>query len=98
MKCLKMFKNIISKKGDLSIRVVIIAILALLVLGVLIAILITNSRIFSTSSISCEEKGGHCQQSPCPTGEFIVPGAKCKNYVDKDVCCVPFNSLNSKTS
>lgn len=48
------------KKADLSINVVIIAIISLLVLVVLSLIFVGRLKIFTTQSGNCEQQGGNC--------------------------------------
>lgn len=90
--------NIQNKKGELSITVVIVAVICLIVLAVLIAILVLNSRSFNQGAQSCTDKGGTCVAkavgcSSLPQDKapyFIVGGTDCSNNKNAEqVCCVP---------
>ena len=91
-----------NKKGELSITVVIVAVICLIVLAVLIAILVINSRSFNQGVTSCTDKGGYCDPTPACSSTsgnkvgsppyFVVGGTDCSN--DKNnprFCCVPLN-------
>ncbi|MEM0231023.1 MAG: hypothetical protein QXW00_02335 [Candidatus Woesearchaeota archaeon] len=73
---------------ELSINVVIIAIIALVVLGVVILIF-TNVMGENTERFQgdCTKKGGICRQGLCEMDETPFPSAKCSN--NGEVCCLP---------
>lgn len=86
-----------AKKGEISLTVVIIAILALIVLAVLVFILINNSRNFNEGTSSCQEKGGECRpENNCKqisdqkdVPYFAISAAECSSKQPKQICCVP---------
>ena len=89
----------INKKGaEMSINVIIVAILALVVLAVLIFIFAGRSQIFSKSvSQTCKDQGGICPviitpgAQPCAEGTYLAY-AKCTAYskLSSEPCCLPF--------
>jgi hypothetical protein len=82
------------KAQGLSVRTVIIAALALIVLIVLVAIFTGRIRIFSGGARNCATQGGkYC--APLSTGcgdyETGIPGTDCIEQLNDNtaLCCVP---------
>ncbi len=82
------------KKAEISLTVVVSAVIALVVLIVLIYIFINSSQKSSTSFGSCGISGGYCT-SACKAGEFPISGlaAACKGDPGGSVCCSNGNNL-----
>ncbi|HLD88766.1 MAG TPA: hypothetical protein VI894_01020 [Candidatus Nanoarchaeia archaeon] len=86
-----------NKRGvELSVNVIIIAIIALLVLVILVAIFTGRIAIFSGESAKCESQGGKCS-FVCGQGDAAgygkeFAGAKCFDSSGKPdqskKCCV----------
>ena len=81
------------KRGELSINVMIMAIIALVVLIVIIAVFTGKLGIVSTSLNSCAEKGGTChtKESCVDVGNDYapMPSSSCPKKDDKEqVCCI----------
>lgn len=90
-----------NKKADLSINLIIVAIIALLVLVVSIFIFSGKMKIFGNSSDSCASKGGKCTSSgytsdcikfgtcECPesvgTNAIFISGTDCEK--NSAICC-----------
>jgi len=94
-----------SKKGaELSINVIIVAVIALVVLAVLIFIFSGRSQVFVKSvSMSCIEQGGECKpaNAPCPENKYLVYARGCgdvdKNTNEKGLgpCCILYESTKT---
>jgi len=101
-----------SKKGaELSINVIIIAVIALVVLAVLIFIFSGRSQVFVKSvSQTCSQQGGECKAAagPCPEGKFLIYARGCKvtdaakgiaapDPEEKEMgpCCILFESAKT---
>ena len=78
------------KKGDISIQVIIVAILALLVLVILSVMFITKTGTWSTQVNSCESKGGTCKAS-CADSEqnYFFGNNACSKSTSGYKCCLP---------
>lgn len=79
------------KASELSINVIIIAVIALVVLAVLIFIFSGKASMFSRSvSQTCKAQGGVCQGQPCPADKPVLIYARCEES-DKEAgpCCIP---------
>ncbi|MCM2325591.1 MAG: hypothetical protein NDI94_03955 [Candidatus Woesearchaeota archaeon] len=83
------------KKGDISINVIVMAVIALLVMVVLIAIFGGRMKGFLTGARDCRTQGGECiEREECtPIENTIVPITSCDD-MNKDsdldyVCCAP---------
>jgi hypothetical protein len=78
-------------KGEISITVVIGAVIALLVLVVLVFIFVGQGREFGVGVSNCVDKGGSCDVGPtCASGKFKVWGATCRTDGKVDstqICC-----------
>ena len=82
--------------AELSLNVVIIAIILIIVLVVVIIIFGGRLNIFGKTSTACETQGGYCTppisvgcsntQGCCPSGEVLIPGAKCT--IPLEICCL----------
>ncbi len=90
-----------NKKADLSINVVIVAILALLVLVVLSLIFMGRLKIFATQTGDCLQNGGSCIRadtvSTSCSGDFQKVQSNLACYengkVSKDYsCCISVTS------
>ncbi len=82
-----------SKKADLALNLIIVAIIALLVLVVVIYLFTGKSQIFSKGLAGCSEKGGKCStelKTSCPTGTITI--AKETSDCGKGIaCCKSFD-------
>ncbi|OIO66363.1 hypothetical protein COY28_02280 [Candidatus Woesearchaeota archaeon CG_4_10_14_0_2_um_filter_57_5] len=79
-------------KGELSLQIIIIAVLLLIVLAVLLAIFISSNRNFVENVKSCTAKGGTCVTTvggTCPDGQGSVIGTDCKVGTTAVACCIP---------
>lgn len=61
-------KKSMNKKGDMSLQVVVVAVICIAVLAVLIIIFAVNSGKFSFGVSSCDAKGGVCGTYLCKDG------------------------------
>ena len=91
-----------SKKADLSITVIITAVIGLIVLGVIIAIFTTATQKTTQNIGSCAAKGGLCANDNFPPrgeikpddkcgGDYPVPllvSGDCERTPPKDLCCL----------
>ena len=81
-----------NKKGiELSVNVIIIAVIALLVLVVLFAAFTGRFIIFINGIKDCAAKGGTCKdKGSCLSGQEIAqPGTNCAKTED---CCIPLTN------
>jgi len=81
-----------NKKGiELSVNVIIIAVIALLVLVVLFAVFTGRLTIFNIGIKDCAAKGGTCKaKGSCLSGqEIALPGTDCAKTED---CCIPLTN------
>ena len=79
-----------NKKGiELSVNVIIIAVIALLVLVVLFAAFTGRFIIFINGIKDCAAKGGTCKaKGSCLSGqEIALPGTDCA-----EDCCIPLTN------
>ncbi|MFH1439781.1 MAG: hypothetical protein ABIG89_04390 [Candidatus Woesearchaeota archaeon] len=90
----KTSKKIKSKKGDISLNMIIIAIIALLVLVIIAAIFTGRLALFNIGVSDCEKvKGAVCDFS-CGDGYVEDKVSSCIDHdtkkVNKDMhCCIP---------
>ena len=89
-----------NRLGDLSINIVIIAVLALFVLVILLVIFGRGISPVTQATTQCTAKGGLCDAtSACSSAELkticgdfgcaVYPGTDCDKKTPKEVCCVP---------
>lgn len=77
-----------NKKAELSLGVVVTAIILLVVAVAVIAIFVRNFGGFSHSLETCEFKGGRCLDS-CPSGDGLNEGCYDKEGAPTgQVCCI----------
>lgn len=85
------------KAIELSLNVIIIAIIGLLVLLVVSAIFLSRAGVFSTQSSSCEIKGGTCAIA-CGSADYKTQTKTLQDSTincpatksgDAQVCCLP---------
>jgi len=77
-----MFKN---TKADMSIALIVAAVIGLILLVVITAIWIKGSGWFANTLESCESKGGGCEESlECDKDKFEIPNAECP---ETQICC-----------
>ena len=88
------------KAQSISINTIIVALIALLVLVVLIAILIGNTKKFTSQTEKCTTVGGSCNQydssgtkNVCNEGYISHPTARCSDFEEGETkkkipCCV----------
>ena len=74
-----------AKKGDISMQVIVIAILSLLVLVILSVMFITKLSAANHNLDTCAVKGGVCK-SACADYETNLPFVNCPTSGEK--CCV----------
>ena len=88
------------KKGEMSIQVLVIVILALIVLVVIASIFVSKMRAGNEEISSCASKGGECIiRADCSArGGFPTNSGNCEddaNAVAGSICCLmgqePFN-------
>ena len=74
----------------ISIRVIIVAVLAIVVMLVLIAIFSNKINLFSANALDCDSKGGTCF-STCDPNEITILGSSCNfdGEEGNDKCCIP---------
>lgn len=82
-----------SKKADLSITIIIAAVIGLVALVVIIAIFTNTTQKTSENIGSCTAKGGECAsaQYACDADhpvKIFVSGNECNNWNDKKLCCL----------
>ncbi len=77
------------KAQGMSIRIIIIAVLAIVVMLILIAIFSNKINMFSANAMNCESKGGQCLSS-CSSNEIIILGTSCNfdSTPENDKCCI----------
>ena len=78
------------KAQGISLRTIVIAALAIIVMLVLIGIFTNKIGFFSANAINCESKGGTCKGS-CGADEILILRTSC-NFDDQagnDKCCIP---------
>ncbi|MFH0979056.1 MAG: hypothetical protein V1837_07195 [Candidatus Woesearchaeota archaeon] len=77
------------KKADLSMNMIILAVLGIILLIVLVALFTGKIRIFSSNVLgSCAEQGGTCaQQGKCDEGKYIAWATGCSCYPPDDKDC-----------
>lgn len=81
------------KKGDISLQVIIIAILGLLVLVILSVMFITKMGTANQNLDACEAKGGACRVDGCLEYETRDPFAKCAD--EATTCCLGKDTSNA---
>jgi hypothetical protein len=72
----------IKKQGELSLTVVIIAVICLIVLVVLVLIFSGKLRLFGSQVRNCQTAGGSCETG-CEPNETPLSGTNCE-----EVCCI----------
>ena len=80
-------RKIISKRAEMSLTVVVAAVLALVVLIVLIYIFMNSSKNASSTFGNCEISGGNCniaKGASCPSNSFPI-SATCTDTTKQ--CC-----------
>jgi hypothetical protein len=80
------------KKAELSINIIIVAVIALLVLVVVSFIFMEKIREFVFGIKDCKSSGGECYYGDsCPGGSAAIPKSVCHGENDKadssKVCC-----------
>ena len=82
------------KKADLSITVIIAAVIGLIALVVIIAIFTNSTQKTSENIGSCKAKGGECagdlSGGKCG-GDYPIPlivSGGCESKTPKDLCCL----------
>jgi hypothetical protein len=77
------------KAQGLSVKTVIIAALALIVLIVIVAIFTGRIRFFGSGTRNCETQGGDCRGSCDILTETTMPGTDCADrFGPTSVCCI----------
>lgn len=81
------------KKAEMSMQIIVIAVISLVVLAVLLFIFLRGSNTAADSLTSCETTGGTCvAQNECTNG--VPTKAECPDE-NEPVCCVePGNLLD----
>ncbi|MFH1649453.1 MAG: hypothetical protein ABIA93_02805 [Candidatus Woesearchaeota archaeon] len=77
-------------KGEISITVVIMIVIALLVLAILAAVLLKGGRGLSGVGVDCAAHGGHCtDRDSCiaEQGQPIAVGGIGNDCANQNVCC-----------
>ena len=88
------------KKGqELSLTVIIVAVIALVVLVVLIAIFTGKISTFTKKTGTCRAAGGTCEVNEKACGEFqeVEAGTFSDCTADKSVCCVGIKPAAEKS-
>ncbi|MEM4336434.1 MAG: hypothetical protein QXG86_00320 [Candidatus Woesearchaeota archaeon] len=93
-------KKIKKIAAELSINIIIIAVISLVVLAVLIFIFSSKSQIFTKStSQPCKAQGGRCITPPgqkCEGSEYIIYTKGCESIGDSgeklQACCIKYES------
>ena len=83
------------KKGDISLNMIIIAIIALLVLVIIAAVFTGRLAIFNVGVSDCFKiKGAACHDIECKAGYVEDKSSRCLTDIDKKAdpdkhCCIP---------
>ena len=84
----------IKKKGDLSLNMIVMSIIALLVLVIIIYLFTTKTSVTAKGLSGCAERGGHCANTQagsdsvaCADGEIKLPGTFSDCTKDQQICC-----------
>lgn len=75
--------------AELSLNMVIVAVILLLVAVLVIYIVSTGTNPFALFAAGCEEKGGECKDAPCSEyGMQTLPyGDHCSEHGGGSYCC-----------
>ena len=78
------------KAQGISLRTIVVAALAIIVMLVLIGIFSNKIGFFSDNAIDCASKGGTCKES-CGVDEIPILRTSCNfdDQVGNDNCCIP---------
>jgi flagellar basal body-associated protein FliL len=92
-----------SKKADMSLQVIIVAVIGIVVLVVLVMMFSSKARSFGTATTSCVAKGGHCT-ADCASNEIEHYGTDCAARAKDGLedatakrCCAAFYETEKKT-
>ena len=85
------------KKGELSINVIVMAVVALLVLVVLAILLVRYMQGGDEQLSQCRDKGGDCYDDCQGVGShYVIGDGECTSHKDgRDSCCISGDSLLS---
>ncbi len=78
-----------NKKADMSIALIVSAVIALIILVVVLVIFGKGAGESAKTLQSCEGRGGHCTSDIiCPKEESTIPNVQCED--DAQRCCREF--------
>ncbi|MFC1691541.1 hypothetical protein ACFL0W_05165 [Nanoarchaeota archaeon] len=90
-----MFLSNPQKKADLSLNMIIVAVIALVVLVVILVIFSGKISLFGKGVASCTDKGGICLPGDqiglghrCPQGYATISGTDCSKQGEMVLCCL----------
>ena len=78
------------KSQGLSLRTIVIAVIAIIVMLILISIFSNKISFFSENAMDCGSKGGSCKNN-CTSDEITILRTSCNFDLqeDNDDCCIP---------
>ncbi len=78
------------KGQGISINMIVVAAIALLVLVVLSVVFLGRFGVFAKQSGDCENKGGTCTSTGCPTGTSTYAAWSCPDTASgaSQSCCI----------
>ena len=78
-----------TKRGELSLNVIVMATIAVLVLVVLSYIFINGAKIGNDGLLSCTSKQGVCQVNACDKETHVTMNWQCpKQGSTTQICCI----------
>jgi len=75
-----------TKKSDMSIALIVSAVIALIIIVVALAILGKGTGDSANALRSCLSRGGYCSDIKCPKEEAEIPNVECE--AGKPHCCL----------
>ena len=77
------------KSQGLSLRTIVIAVIAIIVMLILISIFSNKINFFSENAIDCVSKGGRCSNN-CASNEITILRTSCNFDLEEenDFCCI----------
>lgn len=82
------------KKGEMSMQLIVVAVIVLLIAALLIYLVGTNLGLFGESAGACLSRGGTCEDA-CSGGRqpYYVGDVECKKEQGGGHCCVSGDKL-----
>ncbi|MDP2750184.1 MAG: hypothetical protein Q8O89_05105 [Nanoarchaeota archaeon] len=91
-----MMKSVITKKkkAELSLNIIIVAVIGLLVLVIIAVIFMQRLSGYSKGTSDCKSQGADCYSGSCPSGYASLGTAKCYDSAGEpsgEACCKNLN-------